>query len=570
MYIAAYMVGDHLMNLVRRFLPLVITLALLLSSCVTQTVQQGAKRATDIAAQTQQVAGEQPHNPTSAATGEGGASVSPLTTTQPGNLPATGDPDTEAQVRQYTFETGFSSTGGMAFIGVGGEIDGMANPPLQVTAGETIEILLVNGDNIVHNIVLPDFGVKSADVATQGEEAHISFQAGQSGTFEYFCDIPGHKQAGMVGMLEVLPGAEPQAQSDPTAAPGAEAQPGAATAAAAGGYGEGAAATAAAPAPTQPAAAAVDTSALPSIVRHPDDLPAPLERAGGETIAVELVTSEITARLADGVSYTYWTFNDRVPGPMLRVRVGDTLDITLRNPISSTMPHSVDFHAATGPGGGAVYSQTPPGGETRFTFRTLNPGVYVYHCATPSVAHHISNGMYGLIVVEPEEGLEPVDREFYVMQGELYTRQPFGQKGAAEFDYTKMLAEQPEYYVLNGAVGGLTTEAPLRALVGETVRIFFGVGGPNATSAFHIIGEIFDRVFDLGAITSPPLTNVQSILVGPGSSGVVELRVDVPGTYLLVDHALSRTERGLLGYLIVEGEHDPSIIEGTPTEGDGH
>ena len=132
------------------------------------------------------------------------------------------------------------------------------------------------------------------------------------------------------------------------------------------------------------------------------------------------------------------------------------------------------------------------------------------------VANHISSGMYGLILVEPPGGLPKVDREFYVMQGELYTDRPFGQQGHDEFSVEKLLAERAEYFVFNGAVGALTTEHPMKAKVGETVRIFFGVGGPNATSSFHVIGEIFDRVYKEAAIGPPPATNVQTTMVPAG------------------------------------------------------
>jgi nitrite reductase (NO-forming) len=268
---------------------------------------------------------------------------------------------------------------------------------------------------------------------------------------------------------------------------------------------------------------------------------------------------------------TYFTFNGTVPGPMLRVRVGDTVEVRFRNETSSQFPHSVDFHAATGPGGGAVYTNLAPGEETTFTFKALKPGLFVYHCATPSVAHHIANGMYGMILVEPEGGLEPVDREFYVMQGEIYTEEAYGTPGYVNFSHEKMLNEQPEYFVFNGAAGALTSdEFALRANVGETVRLYFGVGGPNFTSSFHVIGEIFDRVYDQASITSPPLTDVQTTLVPPGGAAMIEFELDVPGRFILVDHALSRMERGLAGYLLVEGEEDPTIIDGTLTHGSGH
>jgi len=224
------------------------------------------------------------------------------------------------------------------------------------------------------------------------------------------------------------------------------------------------------------------------------------------------------------------------------------------------MIHSIDLHAVTGPGGGAELTQVPPGDEKSFTFQALNPGLYVYHCATPMVANHITNGMYGLILVEPEGGLPPVDREFYVMQGEIYTEAPYGRHGHQDFSVEKLLDEQPEYVLLNGAVGALTEVSPLRANTGETVRIFFGVGGPNLASSFHVIGEIMDRVYHEGSLTAAPLTDLQTTLVPPGGAAMIEFELEVPGRYILVDHALSRLERGLVGFLIVEGDDNPEVF----------
>lgn len=306
------------------------------------------------------------------------------------------------------------------------------------------------------------------------------------------------------------------------------------------------------------------------IVRDPTDLPAPLEAREPQTIRVDLEAIEVEGQLADGTTFTYWTFNGEVPGPFIRVRVGDTLEVHMKNSTSSTMNHSVDFHAVTGPGGGAVMTQTEPGKETMFTAKAINPGLFVYHCATPMVANHISNGMYGLILVEPEGGLPPVDREFYVMQGDIYTTGAYGEQGKQTTDVTKLLNEDPEYIVFNGAVGSLTTQKPLKANVGETVRIFFGVGGPNLTSSFHVIGEIFDRVYDQASLTAAPLTDVQTTLVPPGGATMVEFHLEVPGRYILVDHALSRLQRGLAGFLIVEGPANPEIFNGTPMPGSGH
>ena len=306
------------------------------------------------------------------------------------------------------------------------------------------------------------------------------------------------------------------------------------------------------------------------IVRDPTDLPGPVGERAPTTVRIDLEAVEVEGQLADGTTFTYWTFNGAVPGPFFRVKVGDTIEVHMKNNTSSTMNHSVDFHAVTGPGGGAVMTQTKPGEESMFTAKTINPGLYVYHCATPMVANHIANGMYGLILVEPEGGLPKVDREFYVMQGELYTTAAFGQQGKQTTDIDKLLHENPEYFVLNGAVGALTDKKPLKANVGETVRIFFGVGGPNFTSSFHVIGEIFDRVFDQASLTANPLTDVQTTLVPPGGATMVEFSLEVPGRYILVDHALSRLQLGLAGYLIVEGPEAPEIFNGTPSAGSGH
>lgn len=297
-----------------------------------------------------------------------------------------------------------------------------------------------------------------------------------------------------------------------------------------------------------------------SIVREPSDLPEPPEIREPQKLFVNLETVEVYGKIDDGTAYRYWTFNGKVPGPFVRIRVGDSVEVRLTNAEDSVMMHSVDFHAVTGPGGGAVATQAAPGETKAFTFKAINPGLYVYHCATPPVAQHIAAGMYGLILVEPESGLTKVDREYYVMQGEIYTEEPFGTKGEVLDSYEKLLNERPEYFVFNGAVGGISRDFPLKAKVGETVRIFFGAGGPNATSSFHVIGEIFDRAHSFASLTAEPLTNVQTITVPPGGAAMVEFKVEVPGKYLLVDHALSRLERGLVGVLEVEGADNPEVF----------
>ncbi|MDQ2703654.1 MAG: copper-containing nitrite reductase [Pseudomonadota bacterium] len=305
---------------------------------------------------------------------------------------------------------------------------------------------------------------------------------------------------------------------------------------------------------------------MADIAENPTNIPPPITRREPATVRVELETKEVEAHLDERALFRFWTFNGTVPGPFIRVRVGDMVEVHLKNNEESWMMHNVDFHAVTGPGGGAEATTAAPGEERTFTFKALHPGIYVYHCAVPPVALHIANGMYGLILVEPEDGLPPVDREFYVMQGELYTEEPFGSSGLLTESYDKLLNERPEYFVMNGHVGALTEHYPLKANVGESVRIYFGVGGPNFTSSFHLIGEIFDKVYQLGSVTSPPLTDVQTVSVPPGSATIVELRCEVPGRFVLVDHALSRAERGLAGYLIVEGDENPEVFDAPPND----
>lgn len=289
-------------------------------------------------------------------------------------------------------------------------------------------------------------------------------------------------------------------------------------------------------------------------------VPAPVQRDPARVI-VTLETIERRGALADGVEYAFWSFGGTVPGPMIRVREGDIVELHLKNNQASTQIHSIDLHAVNGPGGGASVTQTGPGKETVFRWQALNPGLFMYHCASPHIPTHIANGMYGLILVEPAGGLPKVDREFYVMQGEFYTKGMRGEKGLQAYDSSKAYAERPEYVVFNGRVGSLTDNGALSARTGETVRIFAGNAGPNLVWSFHIIGEIFDRVYPEGAMGSAPNTNVQTTLIPAGGAAVVELKVEVPGTYLLVDHSIFRIDQGALGMLKVEGAAPKGVFE---------
>lgn len=298
----------------------------------------------------------------------------------------------------------------------------------------------------------------------------------------------------------------------------------------------------------------------------PPMVPRPVGKRPATKLIVNMEVVEKEMEMADGVTYNYWTFDGSVPGSFIRTRVGDEIEFHFKNHPDSKLPHNIDLHAVTGPGGGAESSYVAPGQQSTFTFKTLNPGLYVYHCATAPVGMHIANGMYGLILVEPEGGLPPVDREYYVMQGDFYTEGENGERGFQAFDMNKAIDEDADYVVFNGKVGGLTGDNALHAKVGETVRLFVGNGGPNLVSSFHVIGEIFDKVYVEGG--SSINENVQTTLIPAGGAAIVEFKVEVPGNLVLVDHSIFRAfNKGALGILKVEGEENEKVYGGKISEG---
>lgn len=310
------------------------------------------------------------------------------------------------------------------------------------------------------------------------------------------------------------------------------------------------------------AAAETPSSELPvidAIMTHAPEVPPPTDRDHPAKVRVKMETVEKTMTMEDGVEYHYWTFNGDVPGQMIRVREGDTVEVEFSNNPSSTVPHNVDFHAATGQGGGAEASFTAPGHTSTFSFKALQAGLYIYHCAVAPVGMHIANGMYGLILVEPKEGLPKVDKEFYIVQGDFYTKGKKGAQGLQPFDMDKAIAEQPEYVVFNGHVGSIAGDNALKAKAGETVRMYVGNGGPNLVSSFHVIGEIFDKVYVEGGKLINE--NVQSTVIPAGGAVIVEFKADIPGSYTLVDHSVFRAfNKGALGQLKVEGDENPEIM----------
>lgn len=433
-----------------------------------------------------------------------------------------------AAERTFTLEAHMTG-----YIGAAGDIMGKKNPTLAVDAGDTVKIILINAEPMAHDVALDGHKAKSGQVLRIGDKTEVSFVA--KTTDAYYCTIPGHRQIGMEGRLEVKGGDEAHAET------------------------AGSVASMHAPM----SAAAIEPKrqiTVPEIGADPTAIPGPITRSEPAVVPVKITSSEEIAYLADGTTFEYWCYNKQVPGPLVRCRVGDTVDVTFANNANSKLVHSIDFHAATGPGGGAKYLQVPPGQEKQLRFKALAPGLYVYHCATPHIPSHLARGMYGMVLVEPEGGLPKVDREFYVMQGDFYTSHKPGTIGHMVQDDNRLFEEQPTFICMNGRVGSLTGDRTMKAKVGERVRILFGVGGPNITSSFHVIGEIFDHVYREGDLVSPPAQSVQTTMVPTGGATVVDFTLDTAGTYLLVDHSLSRLDKGNVALLKAEGDDKPEIL----------
>ena len=313
---------------------------------------------------------------------------------------------------------------------------------------------------------------------------------------------------------------------------------------------------------SQTAEADVPVDQLPvidAVMTHAPEVPPPVNRDHAALVKVKMETIEKTMKMADGVDYTYWTFNGDVPGQMIRVREGDTVEVEFSNNPNSTVPHNVDFHASNGQGGGSAATFTAPGRTSTFRWKALQSGLYIYHCAVAPVGMHVGNGMYGLVLVEPKEGLPKVDKEFYIVQGDFYTKGKYGEPGLQPFDMDKAIREDADYVVFNGHVGAIAGDNALKAKVGETVRMYVGNGGPNLVSSFHVIGEIFDKVYVEGGKLINE--NVQSTLIPAGGAAMIEFKVDIPGSFTIVDHSIFRAfNKGALGQLVVEGEDHPEVM----------
>ncbi|QPV64836.1 nitrite reductase, copper-containing [Halosimplex litoreum] len=315
---------------------------------------------------------------------------------------------------------------------------------------------------------------------------------------------------------------------------------------------------------------ALDAPREPTVDRvaaDPTAIPDPIDRSEPATIEAELTTREVTAEIEDGATFEFMTFDERIPGPMIRARVGDTVDLTVTNAEGNRMPHNVDLHAVRGPGGGAEATTVAPGETERVRFKVTYPGAFIYHCAVANMDYHISSGMFGIVLVEPEGGLPEVDHEFYLGQHEVYTDGETGQEGHHTFDMGAMAREEPTYVLINGERYAITPDkyAGMAAETGETARVYYCVGGPNLASSFHPIGSVWDEVYPQGGLGGRPQRNIQTTPVQPGSTAIATMHYPVPGPIKLVDHALSRVARkGALAVIDVEGEANPEIFDPNP------
>jgi nitrite reductase (NO-forming) len=314
---------------------------------------------------------------------------------------------------------------------------------------------------------------------------------------------------------------------------------------------------------------AAEKRATESVAADPTELPDPIDRDSPETVEIELEIQEVVSEIDEGKTFKFLTYNGQIPGPMVRVRQGDTVKFNMVNPPESDMSHNVDFHAVYGTGGGSVATTASPGEANGMEFTVEYPGAYIYHCAVPRLDYHISAGMFGMIVVEPEEGLPPVDRELYFGQHEVYTK---GGDGHQEFDREAMKAEDPNYVLFNGEAYAYAADkhGPLAVDRGDTVRVFLVDGGPNLSSNFHPIGNVWARAYRDGGLPESDVEgaaehNVQTMKVPPGSCMIGEMETPVPERIHLVDHALSRVRhKGTLADIDVRGEEQPDVFDPSP------
>ena len=397
---------------------------------------------------------------------------------------------------------------------------GFTPATIEVEAPGRYEITLNHTGAIPHDVTF-------ADGATSG-----MVDGGQSGTMEvdipaegltFICSIPGHAQAGMEGVVTVKGGATAGGELG-------------------GGDDHGG------PAPTTDVAADPDA---PAPVVYDATAPA---RLTGDVHDIDLVMTEVEMTVAPGFVQKVWTFGGTVPGPVIRVKVGDTIRVHLQNPAANQLPHSIDFHASQVAWNDEMTSINP-GEEKVYEWTADYAGVWMYHCGTSPALHHIANGMYGMVIVEPAEGLPAVDNEFALVQSEWY----LGPQGdITSLDKAAAGAPAPDFVVFNG-VANQYVDAPLQVGTGESVRIFVLDAGPSIDSSFHIVGTIFDTVIREGVALRKGNSGSwgsQAMDLSPAQGGIVEFTTAEDGLYPVVTHAFNFVGRGALG-LIQAGDGDP-------------
>jgi nitrite reductase (NO-forming) len=395
--------------------------------------------------------------------------------------------------------------------------------PKQVTIDKAgrYTVRLKNTGQMPHDITFP---TGETALAQAGETATLEIDVPEGGT-TFLCSIPGHAAAGMTGSITV---AGATAVASPAASAAADDHGG--------------------PLPTNDVAA--DPNA-PAPVTY--DATAP-KRLDGDLHDVDLVITETKMTVAAGFVQSVWTFGGTVPGPVIRVKVGDRIRVHLKNPATNQLPHSVDFHASQVAWNDEMTSINP-GEEKLYEWTADYAGVWMYHCGTSPALHHIANGMYGMVIVEPKDGLPPVDKEFALVQSEWY----LGPQGEiTNLEKAAAAAPAPDFVVFNG-VANQYKDAPLKVETGERVRIFVLDAGPSIDSSFHIVGTIFDTVTKEGIHLvkgNPGSWGSQAMDLSPAQGGIVEFTTAEDGLYPIVTHAFNFVGRGALG-LVQAGDGDP-------------
>ena len=277
---------------------------------------------------------------------------------------------------------------------------------------------------------------------------------------------------------------------------------------------------------------------------YPAALPA---APAGDLVKVHMTLKDMTVQIAPGVKYNTWAFDGHgAPGPIVHVREGQTVEMTLTN--GGTIPHSIDFHAARiAPD--KAFRDAQPGDSFTFRFKAGDPGVYMYHCGTKPVLAHIANGMYGAIVVSPAKPLPKVDNEYVLVASEWYMNGD-GLSQPASLSMEKARAMMPDWTTFNGYANQYVTH-PLTADPGETTRFYVVAAGPTLETAFHVVGTIFNRAWVNADVTSPPQQGVQTVSVAPGGGGIFDVKIDEPGLYPFVSHAFAHVDLGQVGLLKV-------------------